>query len=814
MKALLIFLAGVILTFRVAAQSDDEAGRWGKGAFISAPSSTLNGVTPLANWIWDSGAENPQNYYLLVRKTFNLKTLPRDASAFISAYAYADVYINGKLFERCPMNCDPEYQCYDYFNILPYLHRGTNCITAVVQNFGIGLHSQMNARGGFFFQAKLDYAGGSSVNLLSDHSWKVTQAKAWNTQTPLRDAHAHLIGFVEEFDARLWPEGWQNPGFDDSSWENAKEIGIPPVAPWNSLVVTERPHLDRKIVKPVRQWKAGNLMVYDFGVEIVGYPQFTVDAAKAGIQFEIGMAERLDTNNVPLFRLSGNHSDKYTTKKGLQSWRPYTWMGFRYLSIETSPDIRIRNVSAEFACYHYETGGSFQCSDPQLNEFWNIGKYTLRLNSIDTYEDPWREHTQYIAGDSRYMMIYGNYAFGKSSRFLSAYNLLCGAESQRWSNDGAIRGRYPTDYLLQPGSSAYLPDYQLEWVLMMHEYFMYYGKDELMEGLYPHLKSAMDYFQPFVDPKTGLLANLPGWIVLDWPDTYPIEKKNIITGLNCLYYGALNAAAAMAADFAHDQKQAQIWQEQARQLKENINQELWSNKDRAYLDSYGGTKVGQQTQVYALVYGLPDESRKAEMMDLIMQRGKASQESFAYWVLNSMFSGGQDQWALDYLRKNWGDQTKLASFNGAWQEGWNLRWGSTSHAWSSGPTALLSQKVLGLEPTGYGWKTFRMQPHTGDLKWAKGTVSTVAGDITATWKRSAGNHFTLKLNVPGDTRASVYLPTTNWQTVKINGKILAEKPDIEAWQESGKWTVIEIRAGNYQFECETGTNAPGHFTDH
>ena len=150
---LLIFLAVVTLTFRAAAQTNDLADRWGKDSFISTPSATLNGVKPLANWIWDSGAENPQNYYLLVRKSFNLEKLPQDARAFISAYAYADVYINGKLVKRCPMNCDPEYQCYDSFNILTYLRKGENCITAVVLNFGIGLHSQMNGRGGWTMRA-------------------------------------------------------------------------------------------------------------------------------------------------------------------------------------------------------------------------------------------------------------------------------------------------------------------------------------------------------------------------------------------------------------------------------------------------------------------------------------------------------------------------------------------------------------------------------------------------------------------------------------------------------------------------------------
>jgi hypothetical protein len=169
-----------------------------------------------------------------------------------------------------------------------------------------------------------------------------------------------------------------------------------------------------------------------------------------------------------------------------------------------------------------------------------------------------------------------------------------------------------------------------------------------------------------------------------------------------------------------------------------------------------------------------------------------------------MFSAGKDQWALDYMRKNWGDQTKLDSFNGAWHEGWDLPWGSTSHAWSSGPTALLPQKVLGLEPTGYGWKTFEVKPFTGDLMWAKGTVSTVAGDITAAWEKSAGNHFTLKLKVPKKTQASVYLPTTDLKTVKIDGKTLAEKSESKALQESGGWVVLAIGSGNYQFECETG----------
>ncbi|MBL4674879.1 MAG: family 78 glycoside hydrolase catalytic domain [Mucilaginibacter sp.] len=774
--------------------------RWGKHAAISKTSKTLDGVKPLAKWIWDSGDENPKNYYLLVRKTFDLPDVPSMAITYISAFAYADVYINGKLFERCPVNSDPEYQNYDKFNIAGYLQKGKNTITAIVQNFGVGLHSQMNARGGFFFQSKINYSG-KSINLLSDNTWKVTRAKAWDNETAYRDNNAHLIGFIEKFDARLWPQGWEKPGFDDAGWQNATIIGVPPVKPWNGITVIERPQLVRKMVKPIKHWTSGNKVVYDFGTEIVGYPQFTINAKTGGSQFEIGTGERLDSAGAPLLRVSSDHSEKYITRKGIQSWRPYTWSGFRYFSIETDKDVEILNVDAEFACYDYEMQSSFECSDTELNRFWEIGRHTMRINSIDTYEDPWREHTQYIAGDSRYMQIFGNYAFGESSRLLSAYNLLSGAQSQRWRNDGAVRSRYPTDYFLQPGSSAYLADYQLEWVLMMHEYFLYYGRDELIADLYPNLKKALQYYRPFKDAKTGLLANLPGWIVLDWPSTYPIEQKKIITGTNCLYYGALMAAASIASDIAHDPKQAHEWKEQARQLKENINKYLWSAEQGAYLDSYEGSKVQQQSQVYALEYGLAGIEKKDSMIDLVTKSGKASEQSFAYRVVRSMFANGQDEWALDYIRKNWGAQTKLSSFNGAWHEGWDLPWGSTSHAWSSGPTALLPEMVLGLSPATYGWKTFMVKPITGDLKWAKGKVATVSGDIYAEWHRDDKKQFSLKLDVPKGTQAVIYLPTINKSSVTIYKGADQKRAIYPVHSNKNKQTVLTVSAGKYTLKC-------------
>ena len=129
-------------------------------------------------------------------------------------------------------------------------------------------------------------------------------------------------------------------------------------------------------------------------------------------------------------------------------------------------------------------------------------------------DTPWREQTQYIAGDSRYDMRYANYAFGPEAEFLFKYNILSGAFSQRWKDDGSIRTRYPSGWPLGPKTSEYIPDYQLEWILMIPEYYLYYGHDSAIRQVYPNLKRLLDYFGGYVTREHGLLGRVPGWIVL------------------------------------------------------------------------------------------------------------------------------------------------------------------------------------------------------------------------------------------------------------------------------------------------------------
>lgn len=69
--------------------------RSNEGGYILAPSHLLDGEQPEANWIWDSGELNPKNYYLHARRKFSLPNAVKEARAYISAFAFAELYING-----------------------------------------------------------------------------------------------------------------------------------------------------------------------------------------------------------------------------------------------------------------------------------------------------------------------------------------------------------------------------------------------------------------------------------------------------------------------------------------------------------------------------------------------------------------------------------------------------------------------------------------------------------------------------------------------------------------------------------------------
>jgi hypothetical protein len=783
-----------------------------EGGYILAPSHQLDEIEPEANWIWDWGAQNPKNYFLHIRKKFNLSTTLKEARAFVSAFSFAELYINGKHVDRVPTNPDPEYQTYEEIDLIPYLRKGTNTIAALVYNAGVGLHHRMEAQAGFFFQAQIIDKDDRIQKVNSDRSWKVARAIAWDNQIKFRQ-HDRTIGMQERYNAQLANEGWEQSLFDDSKWEQAKELGVPPIDPWNQMVVIKRERLFYEEIKPVRSWNTNGYNVYDFGRVITAFPRFRLTANSAGIELILGTGERLDNDSIPMMKDNVDYTDIYISKKGNQSWQPITWRGFRYYAIKEDVEVFIEDVSALFRSFPVRRGGRFSCSDKRLNQIWELGRWTMQICAHDTWMDtPWREQTQYIAGDSRYMIRYAAYSFDPNIKLLHDYNILSGSFSQRHSKKGAIRSRYPTGYHLGPTTSTYIPDYQLEWILMLHEYYEYYKDPVLLRQVYPNLKALLKYFEGYLSAERGLIANVPGWVVLDHPDTYKMDVDGENTAVNCLYYAALNSAAWMARNVMKEKVQAEQWEQKAIKIKTSIQKHLWSEDENAFKDGFASSRITQQTQVYALQYGLVPKQSKSSVLTFIKRQGRSCEQSFSYWLLNTLFSEGEGQWALDYIRTHWGAQMNEEGFGGAWNEMWNAPEGmSRSHAWSAGPTALLPEKVLGIAPLLPGWEQFTIKPNLFDLEWAEANVPSKAGNIFVKLKKinQGEGDADLQINVlvPVNTSSKVYVPISSGERFAIfvnhkkiwnKGKFISVDGNISFDSQSDDHVILNIQSGSYK----------------
>jgi len=96
---------------------------------------------------------------------------------------------------------------------------------------------------------------------------------------------------------------------------------------------------------------------------------------------------------------------------------------------------------------------------------------------------------------------------------------------------------------------------------------------------------------------------------------------------------------------------------------------------------------------------------------------------------------------------------------------------SSAHAWSTGPTALLSQYVLGVSPKTAGYRQWSVAPQVGDLAWAQGVVPTPRGSIAVRWTHN-GAAFVLTVKGPKRGQGFVTIPGARHRTIARDGRIV------------------------------------------
>ena len=231
---------------------------------------------------------------------------------------------------------------------------------------------------------------------------------------------------------------------------------------------------------------------------------------------------------------------------------------------------------------------------------------------------------------------------------------------------------------------------------------------------------------------------------------------------------------------------------------------------------YDATDLGDTQGSYALAlhFGLLDEplrSKAARRLDELVVRNKFHPTT-GFWssieMLLALSDSGYNETAAKMLtlrdEPSWGrmaeqNTTLWEAFNAPEQ---NL---SLNHWTHSAVSEWFWRNVAGLNPDEAhpGYQSFTIHPRlTREVSWCTAGYDSIRGQIVSHWKME-GNKFTLKLIVPANTTAIVYLPTKSIQSGTENGRILAQVAGVKLLKAEADSAVLEVGSGDYEFECET-----------
>lgn len=766
-----------------------------------------------AQWIWCSPSREEPNTYAEARTAFTLEPGLISAQLRISANQEYRLFINGKPIGSGPSPSDCQWKSYDTYEVAGALNSGeVNSIAVLAYNFGTAdiVTGQRQGPGGLIVQLDIGYPDRMRC-VHTDADWRCRRSPRWVRKV----SRMHNWGGFKEIYLAGEEDGWEEPDYDDASWERARVVAAAedPASPWPRLLPREIPFLARSVVLPSSVLRtednygsirgaeellrpdgggmvvdaacSGSLpgAVFDFAAVKTGYPSIVLNAPGGGV-LKLSYGESLELA----------HLDTFILKKGVNRLSPFGRRAFRYvkLSVMAAPlPLHVESFSLEAVHYPFTQEGSFRCSASLLDRIWETGRYTTLVNSQEHLEDcPYREQALWVV-DAVVMakVIYS--AFGDTA--LVRKCLLQGARIQ--NADGSIPATGPER------NAFLLPDFNAYWLLGVYDYWRYSGDAGFLREAEGNIRRLTAWFRDQED-ENGLFAGADRegwWCFVDWADY--IDKRDRVTAVSCLYYKLLSCVSRMAEEGFGDLSYARECRERAERLRGSIRRLLRPGGDGFFADclTEEGLSASRtaQTNFLAIWTGLMEDAEADRFIREEFAGGRCPPLKGAFFyhiVLEVLWSRGYGEMALELVCGYWGEM--LARGATTWWETFDPSTPSCTvpspyqgntptylsdwipvshcHGWGASPTYLLTKHVLGVDISALASGRFGFLPALGSLSWAEGRVPTPFGFIEARLSREADGSVLVRLEYPSALKLQSGIPVLPEAEEHRNGRILLQ----------------------------------------
>ncbi|WP_295937182.1 alpha-L-rhamnosidase C-terminal domain-containing protein [uncultured Alistipes sp.] len=432
--------------------------------------------------------------------------------------------------------------------------------------------------------------------------------------------------------------------------------------------------------------------------------------------------------------------------------------GFRFARIDLvdeDAELHLKEVRAISVYRGIPYLGSFCSSDERLDRIWRTGAYTVHLNMQEYLWDGVKRDRLVWVGDLHPEVMTVSSVFGYNEVVPKSLDLVRDITP-------------PTEWM--NGISSY----SLWWIMIHWDWYLYQGDLDYLKQQQPYFSALMRHLLTKFDA-TGK-EQLDGIRFLDWPSSE--NPKAIDAGLQALMISTLDAAQNICSALGDEQLRRECEAMRLRALAKKA-------RDRV-LDPF--LRSGKAPDA-------PGSKQAASLMSLagVMDAGRADKEYlsvngsngfstfYGYYMLRAMAAAGNYGGAMDVIRQYWGAMLDLGATT-FWED-FDLKWipgaaridelvpegkkdihgdfgaycyegfrHSLCHGWASGPTAWLSEYVLGIQVVEPGCKTVRISPRMGDLQWVEGTFPTPYGVIKVRHEKGADGAVVSTIDAPEEIK--------------------------------------------------------------
>jgi len=794
--------------WRVRVWCGKNESSWSEAAFFET--GFYSASEWKAQWIrsaFDQKEEpDPSPYF---RKEFNLSKKVKKARVYTSSIGIYELYLNGERAGNeyltpgwTSYKNRIQYQVYD---VTDFVNQGNNAIGFVLGN-GWVRHFKSNIHADAYFQhlagivqLEIEYTDGTQKTILTDDSWKSTTGPILSST--LYDG--------ESYDARKEMSGWSNAGFVDSNWKGTTILN----QSTDILVGSQGvPVIKNEEIKPVKIWQNDKgEVIADMGQNMVGWIKLKIKGPK-GTKITLKHAEVLDqegnfyTENL---REASQLIEYILKGEGEEIYEPhFSFMGFRYLLLEGFPDMPDNeNITGIVVHSHIPTTGSFECSNPLINQLQNNIQWGQKGNFVDIPTDcPQRDERLGWTGDAQ--------AFATTACF----NMYTPAFYKKWLKDLALdqddKGRIPW---VVPNNLGENSTGACGWadagVIVPWIVYQYYGDKTILEDQYESMKAWVEYQRKTAGD--SYLWNTD-WHFGDWLAYIPEDTRG--------YPGATTDKDLLAtAFFAHStnllQQTAEILgkSEDAKdyaQLFENIKLAF----NREFVTEKGRLSSNTQTAYAVALYfnllpGGEKEMAAKRLADDVRKFGHITTGFLGTPYINHVLSEyGYNDEAYMLLNRteypSWlypvtrGATTIWERWDGIKPDGsfQDASMNSFNHYAYGAVGDWMYRTIAGINQSSPGFKTFYIKPEIGgDLSYAKASYNSMYGEIKSDWELN-DNKILMNVSIPANTIARVFVPASSEDKIKENGLALSNVNGIEIREYGDGYVELGLGSGDYSFE--------------